>query len=139
RTFPTTVRSCAQRHSHASCPVGPGRACKFAERGSASDIYCHGFSEPTRGATTGGSVLSPFAAVSSRGSTALLAPTILALLLGGCGTLSAFRADSVPLAGSSASPNGVGGARELAAEEVATTAGGSRRLTGGPEGGAAEG
>ncbi len=83
--------------------------------------------------------MSPFAAVNSRGSTALLAPTILALLLGGCGTLSAFRADSVPLAGSSASPNGVGAARELAAEEVATTAAGSPLLTGGQESVATEG
>src|SRR5439155_11615124 len=107
-----------------------GRACKFAERGSASDIYCHGFSELTRGATTGGSALSPFAAVNSRGSTALLAPTILALLLGGCGALSAFRGDAVALAGSSACPNGVGAAGELAAEEVATTAAGSPPLPG---------
>ena len=84
--------------------------------------------------------MSPFAVVNARGSTALLAPTILALLLGGCATLSsAFDTDSVSLAGSCASPDDVGAACELAGEEVATTVAGSPLLRGGQESVAAEG
>jgi phospholipid-binding lipoprotein MlaA len=108
--------------------------------------------------------LSPFAAVNSRGSVAVPTLAILALLLGGCGTLSgAVRGDSVLGGGVLASPpgrdtvatagpscgvaevaesvvaDGIRATCELAAEELETPVAGSRLLIGWPENVTAEG